>query len=144
MPQPIEANGKRLNLLPTLSIGGAVSATATTPITNMIGVKYLIATAVFLYGAGGTTVKAYVQTSFDGGATWIDIMCFAFTTSAGTKVSAVTLNVALAASTVTTDGSMSDNTILNGLLGDQFRVKYVTTGTYTGATSLAVSAIAKG
>ena len=136
--------GARQVLLPALTIGAAVAATATTPVTGLTGMKYLVAQATFLYGAGGTTAKAYVQTSIDGGSSWIDVMCFSFTTAAATKVSAVKCDTALAAAVAPTDGSLTNDTILSGLLGDRVRVKYVTTGTYTGATSLQVDMIAKG
>ena len=74
----------------------------------------------------------------------VDIMCFAFTTAAATKMSAVYAGIALGAAVTPTDGSLTDNTILNGALGDQFRLKYVTTGTYSGATSLQVDLVVKG
>lgn len=140
----VHTSGQRISLLDPLTIGAAVAATATTPVTILSGMTYLVAQAKFLYGAGGTTTKAFIQTSLDGGVTWIDIMCFAFTTSAATKVSAVVATTALTAGITPTDGSLTDNTIVSGLLGDRVRVKYVTTGTYTGATSLEIDAIAKG
>lgn len=139
----LDAGGKRIQLLPALTIGVAVGATGTVPVVGLYGMHYLLVEAAFLYGAGGTSVKCYVQTSIDGGVTWADIMSFAFTTSAGSKVSAVRASVALAAAVAPTDGSLADNTILDGLLGDRLRLKYVTTGTYTGATSLAVNAVAR-
>jgi hypothetical protein len=43
-----------------------------------------------------------------------------------------------------TDGTSADNATVNGVLGDRVRVKYITTGTYSGATSIAVYAVAKG
>ncbi len=85
-----------------------------------------------------------MQTSVDGGASWIDIMNFSFTTAAASKVSAVVGTTALAAAAVPGDGALASNTILSGLLGDRLRLKYVTTGTYTGASSLAVDALVKG
>ncbi|HUW56685.1 MAG TPA: hypothetical protein VMZ92_08625 [Planctomycetota bacterium] len=94
--------------------------------------KYVLAQAVFTYQAGGTDVTAYVQTSVDAGATWIDIMAFNFTTASATKVSKVSLPVALAAAVTPTDGTLTDDTILDGVIGDRLRVKYTTTGTYTG------------
>ena len=132
----------RSTLLPAHTIGAAETAIVTAAVA-IRGAKYLTAQAKFLWGAGGTTTKAWVQTSIDGGATWVDIMCFAFTTSAATKISAVTSTIALAAGVTPTDGTMADNTILTGLLGDLVRLKYTTTGTYTGATSLAVDIVAK-
>lgn len=130
-------------LLAPLTIGAAVAATGTTPAVGLHNMQYLAVEAVFLYGAGGTTVDAYVQTSLDNGATWLDIMNFHFTTAAATKVSAVVSATALAAGVSPGDGALASNTILSGLLGSEIRVKYVTVGTYTGATSLALYAVAK-
>ncbi len=131
-------------LIPTTTISTAVSIVAG-PVT-VVGTpaKYLTAQAKFLYGAGGTNVTVYVQTSIDGGVSWIDVMSFQFTTAAATKVSACSLDVALAAAVTPTSGSLTANTILNGLLGNQFRAQYVTTGTYSGATSIRVDIVTKG
>ena len=138
----VHTDGQYINM--TAATISTAATVTTTPTTLLAGMKYLVAEAQFLYGAGGTSAKAYVQTSLDQGATWIDIMCFAFTTSAASKVSAVSSTIALAAAVTPGDGALSDNTILNGLLGDQVRVKYVSVGTYTGATSLQVDMLAKG
>lgn len=139
----VHTNGQTIVFLSPLTIGAAVAATATTPIKILAGMKYLVVEAIFLYGAGGTTAKGYIQTSIDR-ATWIDIMCFSFTTAAASKISAVVSTTALAAVVAPTDGTLTNDTILSGLLGSQLRLKYVTTGTYTGATSLAVYGVAKG
>lgn len=140
----VHASGQTIVLLSPLTIAAAVAATATSPTKLLSGMKFVTANAIFLYGADGTTAKAYVQTSLDG-TTWIDIMSFAFTTAAGNKISSVTSCIAPAAQAATpTDGSLTDNTIIQGTLGRWLRLKYVTTGTYSGATSLAVYAIARG
>lgn len=97
--------------------------------------KYLAAQANFTRSAGGTTLKAYVQTSFDDD-NWCDIMCFAFTTTTARKVQAITLSTALAANITPTDAALADNTILSGLLGHKIRVKYVVVGSYTGTFRL--------
>jgi len=95
--------------------------------------KYILAQAKFSgYGAGGTNVTAYLQTSLDAGVTWIDVMSFQFTTANATKVSKVGLATALAAAVTPGDGALTVNTILDGVIGDRLRVKYTTTGTYTG------------
>lgn len=140
----LHESGQRIILLAPTTIGAAVAATATTAVLNLSGSKYLAFESVFLYGAGGTTVDAYLQTSLDGGLSWIDIANHNFTTAAASKVSAVSVTVALAAGITPTDGSLASNTILNGLLGGRIRLKWVTVGTYTGATSLACYAIIKG
>lgn len=136
--------GDRITLLPLLAITTALGATGASPSIGLVGTKYLIAQAKFVYGSGGTTVNAYVQTSLDGGVTWIDIMNFSFTTATATKVSAVVMTTALAAVVTPGDGALTANTILSGLLGDRFRVKYVTTGTYAGGTTLQMDVVAKG
>jgi hypothetical protein len=148
----VHINSRYAVLLAPLTISVAVGATASTPITGLGGMKYLVVEAKFLYGAGGTDAIARIQTSLDGGVSWFDIMALGFLTAAANKVAAVSatipfdqddtapVNVPVAV----TDGTMTVNTCLNGILGDRIRVKYVTTGTYSGATSLAVYAHAKG
>jgi hypothetical protein len=106
------------------------------------GIRSLAILSNFAYGSGGTACKVYVQTSLDSGANWIDIVCHTFTTTAALKVSAVRLDIALAASITPTDGSLTDDNIKDGLLGDRVRVKVVATGTYAGASSIKVSAVA--
>ena len=126
----------------------AVAAAATltgTVVKGLAGAKGLIIQANFTYGSGGTTCKAYVQTSLDGGVTWIDIACFAFTTSSARRVSAVVADpaTALTANTIPGDGVLTDNNILNGVIGDIVRVKVISVGTYA-ASTLAIDMVAKG
>lgn len=138
-------DGQRRTLLEPLTISTALAATATTPLTDLAGMSYLTAEAKFLYGSGGTTVNAYVQTSLDKGLTWVDIMNFSFTTAAASKISSVTTLIAPASQGLTPgDGALASNTIIQGVLGDRIRLKYITTGTYAGATSLAVYCVIKG
>lgn len=106
-----------------------------------VGATALTIQSKFVRAAGGTTTKVYVQTSLDGGATWIDIMCHAFATTTATKISGIRTDVALAAAYAPTDASLADDTIKDGLIGDRIRVKYVVAGTYTGASSLTVTGV---
>lgn len=141
----IHQSGQRILFLSPLTIGAAVAATASTPVTHLAGMTYLGIHAIFLYGAGGTTVKLWIQTSFDGGTAWVDVINFAFTTAAGTKTASVSTSVTGGTAPVAvTDATAADNAIVNGVLGDRVRIKYITTGTYSGATSLAVYGVAKG
>ncbi len=131
-------------VLPTTTIGVAATRSSAPVMLPVVpSIKLVSVQAVFVYAAGGTTAKAYVQTSLDGGVTWFDIACFAFTTATATRVSAVNSAIALTASTTPTDGSLADNTIVNGVMGDRIRVKVISTGTYTGATTLKVSFVAR-
>jgi hypothetical protein len=92
----------------------------------------------FVRGGGGTTAKAYVQTTLDGGTTWIDIASFSFTTSSLTNVYNLTANTPKTTAVVPTDGTLTANTVVDGLIGTKLRAKYVTTGTYTGTTTLKI------
>lgn len=139
----VRMNAQQATLLATATITTAASHTEDA-VVGFAGVTYLVAVATFVYGSGGTNATAYVQTSLDNGTSWLDIMSFQFTTASAVKVSAVSTGVALTAATTGTDGALTANTIVNGLLGDRFRVKWVTTGTYAGGTTLGVSVVAKG
>lgn len=140
MPTP----SRHVTLLNT-PITAAVTNVAGVPATGFAAAEQVMLEAVFTYVSGGTTAKVWVQTSLDGGLTWFDIANFAFTTASASKVSACVLNPAtpLAAGTTPALGTLADNTVLNGVLGDQFRTFLTTTGTYVGAT-LAVHAVVKG
>lgn len=138
----VHASGQDIAFLPALTISTAIAATTTPTVLRLSGMTYLVVQAKFLYGAGGTTANAYIQTTIDG-TNWIDIMNFSFTTAAATKISSVVSTTALTAVTAPTDGSLTANTIVSGLLGFGLRLKYVTTGTYSGATSLAVYGVVK-
>lgn len=131
-------------LLPEATIAAAAAGVISTPVTGLLGMQTVTAQFVFLYGSGGTSVKAYLQTSFDAGTTWVDVMSFAVTTSALTRISSVRSGTAVAAVYTPTDGTLTDNTIKDGLLGDRLRISYTSVGTYAGATSLAVHAVVKG
>lgn len=126
----------------------AAAVTGTTPDGVVLSpplnrrVESLTLQAVITVAGGGTTAKAWVQTSLDGGTSWVDIANFAFTTSTATRVYHLTA-AAVTSIATPSDGTLADNTSVNGFLGDRFRVKLTTTGTYTGASSLVITALAK-
>ena len=74
-------------------------------------VKGLTVQMRFLYGSGGTDVTLFIQTSFDAGDTWVDIMAFNVTTSAATKISAVKAATAVAANYTPTEAALSETKI---------------------------------
>lgn len=129
-----------------------LSATLTAAAAGVLGIEFalpggaraLCLEAIFTYGSGGTSAKAWVQTTLDGGTTWFDIASFAFTTSSAKKLSTVHLTTALTPATVPTDGTLTDDTILNGVLGNRLRIKFSSVGIYAGSTVLAINAVAKG
>jgi len=145
MPTLLRAGYGQVTLLAPTTITTAVTAVVTAPVTGLLGMHFAMMQATFTYGdSGGTSVKAWIQTSFDGGTTWVDIANFAFATTTARTMHSVRLATAVAANYTATDGTLADNTIKDGLLGDQLRAKYTTVGTYVGATTLAIHATLKG
>ena len=127
-----------------------VSETITTAITAVIsglyGMKELVIEANFVFGSGGTTVDAWLQTSLDGGNNWIDIAQFAFLVTSLRKIHTVVMPAVVATRTNVTplDGTLGDNLIQDGILGDHLRVKLTTVGTYAGGTTLDINVVPKG
>lgn len=134
---------KRVTLLPQTTITAALANQVGEVFTGLGGVDDISIEARFNYGSGGTTVKAWVQTSIDGGVSWFDIANFAFTTAAANKLHAVTKNPATppTAGVAPGDAALADNTVLNGILGDRYRIKWTSTGTYAGLTNLRIDAV---
>lgn len=129
-------------LLP-VTIGAAIASLQQGPVWEFEpgALKDLALQAQFDYGAGGTSVDAYVGTSFDGGVTWFDVANFHFLTAAAVK--AFNLSSGTPQATILTPaaiGTITANTAQDGYLGDLLSVFYKSSGTYSGATSLAVYA----
>lgn len=84
-----------------------------------------------ILGATGGTLDVYVQTSFDGGTTWLDFAHFPqLAAAAASTIRVWHVNRDTAVGTLTTIGSgtfpaLAVNTILGGAWGDTFRVVYV-------------------
>ena len=135
---PASQLNRSLILLPAATIDVAAAGVLSSVLSRTPGVLVATIQATFLYGAGGTKVTVYIQTSLDGEASWFDIACMTFTTAAAKKISSVKALTVVAASYTPTDATLADDTIKDGLLGNAYRVKYTSTGTYSGATSLAV------
>ena len=125
------------------TITTAQTASTKTAVAGLARAKSVALHCKFTYGSGGTSAKVYVQTSFDGGSTWVDIANFAHTTSSLNR--AYNLSALTPVTTVytVTDGSLTDDTCKDGLIGDQLRVKFTSVGTYAGTTTLTVYAVAK-
>lgn len=125
-----------------VTLGANVAATAVDVGDAPLGIKGLTLQATITVAGGGGAAKAYVQTSLDGGTTWIDIACFAFTTSTAKKVVNLRAETAVTTAVTPVDGALTDNTVVSGILGTKFRTKYVTSGTvYTGASSFVIKGV---
>jgi len=141
MPYSTDTAGQQRSLYSAV-VTTAGTATGGTITGNMAGITRAVVQAAFTYGSGGTNCTGYVQTSLDGGVSWVDVFAPQFATTTATSIA--TVEVTGGTVTVTpTDGSLAANTVVNGVLGDRWRVKVVSTGTYA-ATTLAVSAVTKG
>jgi hypothetical protein len=92
----------------------------------------------FTYGSGGTSADAWVQTSIDGGTTWVDIAECGFTTSSAKKVYNLSGLTPVTSVYTPTDGTLAANTSKDGIVANWFRVKYTTVGTYAGGTTLSI------
>ncbi len=97
----------------------------------------------FSYGAGGTNCKVYVQTSLDQGTTWVDVICMLCAMASETLVFNLSGLTAKTTGVAPSDGSLADDSCVDGVLGDRWRVKLTTTGTYTTNTSVAVRLTAR-
>jgi hypothetical protein len=96
--------------------------------------RSLCAEAQFTYGSGGTTVDAYLQTSFDNGNTWVDIAQFHFTTASASAIFNLSSLTPVTTQYTPTNGTLAANTAKDGILGPLFQVQLVTTGTYVGSS----------
>lgn len=89
------------------------------------------------YGSGGGTINVYLQTSLDQGVTPIDIACFSFVTASDVKVRNLSVSDSELYDVTPTDGALAEDSSVDNILGDRFRLKIVSTGTY--ATSTIIS-----
>ena len=119
----------------------SITAAATqvgTPVVSFEGAQALSVQMRLSYGAGGTNIKAYLQTSLDQGTTWIDIACVLFGTAGEVAVFNLSGLTPKTVQLTPSDGVLADDTVVDGVLGDRFRVKVISTGTYASSTTLAI------
>src|SRR5262245_71153 len=136
-----------------------VTATITAAVTGLVGPTLQLRSAPsqatlptnvllqanFTYGSGGLTADAWVQTSLDGGNVWCDVANFHFTTASGKALFNLYSGTPITTQFTTfTDGALAANTSKDGFIGPLWRVKYTTTGTYAGNTTLRVDAFTNG
>jgi hypothetical protein len=125
----------------------AAVTTAGTQTTDWIdsleGMLAMSASIALSYGSGGTSIKVYLQTSFDAGVTAQDVACAAFTTSSATKQFNISGLTAVTSPATPTDGALSDNTCVDGFLGPMYRLKVVSVGTYAGSTLVSTRIVAR-
>ena len=128
------------------TITTALTAVASTAlqVQGQMGVESVTVQANFTYGSGGTNATVYIQTSLDGGTTWVDIACWQFTTSSLRQVANLSALTPVTTLYTATDAALTVNTAKDGVIGNLFRTKTTTTGTYATSTTLRVDLIARG
>lgn len=117
--------------LAALAVTAPLTASAQTATEGLDGISAVTIEARFAYGSGGTTCAAVVQTSFDGGTTWIDIARFDFTTASATKVANLSGHLSKAVSAYT---ALAAEGVFDGVLSDMLRAVITSTGTYVNTT----------
>lgn len=98
----------------------------------------LSAALKFTYGSGGTSINVYVQTSFDGGSTWQDVISFTQITTANSKQFSNVGRTNKLAPVAQQDGALAAGSANDGFVGPLWRVKVVSVGTYAGSSTLHV------
>lgn len=112
-------------------------------VDSLEGLLAICAQLRFVYGSGGTSVTAYLQTSLDQENVAIDIACVVFGTASENAVINLSALTPKTTQVTPTDGALSNDTCVDGVLGDRFRIKLVSVGTYAGSTSLVASAVVR-
>lgn len=107
------------------------------------GCLSLLAQLRFVYGSGGTSVVAYLQTSVDDGTVPVDMAAVAFGTASENAVFNFSALTPKTTQITPADGALTSDTTVDGIVGNRFRVKIVVTGTYAGSTQLVCSAVAR-
>ena len=119
----------------TVTIAGTYVGDA----VELDGLLALTIKARFAYISGSGTCKLYIQSSSDNESTWDDVAAVAFANTPET----IMLNFSKLTPKLTqltpTDGAMSDDTAIDGIITSRMRCKIVTTGTYSGSTVLTVA-----
>lgn len=118
-------------------VTSAADASGQTQAYRIEGALAVMVEANFNYGSGGDTLKVMVETSPDQGTTWIEVARFAFATASAQKV--VNLS-GLTPVAVYAPGSLSDDAVKDGILGDRFRARILkgAGAAYAGNTSLSL------
>ncbi|MEO3386010.1 hypothetical protein [Mesorhizobium sp. CAU 1741] len=120
-----------------ITTGSSAAGAAQAMIDRLDGMQGVSLQASFVYGSGGTSVAAVMQTSLDQGASWIDVCRFDFTTANAKKVANVSASAAAAPAAVAALGAEGK---LDGVLGDRLRCKVTSVGTYGGNTTISIRA----
>ncbi len=122
---------------------GAAGVASSSPV-DLTQFSSLSVTAA-LVGAAGGPLDVYLQTSFDGGTTWVDYAHFPQFLAAATAVKYAfsTTMIAQSAAPVVVGNNLSPalaaNTVVGGTWGDRFRLVMVAGALTTAGAAVAVT-----
>lgn len=120
---------------PVILTQGNIQGAAAAYLHGLDGMLSATLYADFIYGSGGTSLAALVQTSFDGGETWLDVARFDFVQAS--RIAVANLS-GLLSKAVTTYAALSAEGVNDGVLGPLWRASYTSVGIYAGNTRLSL------
>lgn len=115
----------------------------TSSITGLDGILAASISLAFLYGSGGTTCDAFMQTSLDGGTVWQDVAHAAFTTASATKQFNVSGLTSKLTPSTPGDGTLAADAAIDSILGPTWRMKVISVGVYGASTQVVCRIIAR-
>lgn len=133
-----------VNLLTKTITTAQAGQLSSTFVLQGVGIGDIMLQGKLVYGSGGTTIDAWLQTSLDTGATWCDVANFHYTTASARLLFHLTGSTVIAAAAAATDGTLAANTATDGIIGPLWRVKTTSVGTYAGGTTLTIDALFNG
>lgn len=133
-----------LTLLPPTIITTPVAGVVTPPVIDLAAMESLTAQSTFAWGSSGIKITIWIQTSFDGGISWVDVICQTFGAASARKISSVKAATAVAASYGPLDKGLADDSVKDGVLGSMLRVAYSTQGAFGSNSILSIYAVVKG
>lgn len=118
-----------------------VTGEAQTAITGLVGARAVTIETRFDCDGGGGECRVWIQTALDkGGVTWMDVACFAFTTSSAVRLVNLSAMTPFSSQVTPTNGALADNTCVDGVLGISLRALVTVSGSAYSNTSLTVYA----
>lgn len=134
-------------MIPGVYTLSAAVTTAGTQVTSSISdLDGMLAASISIalqYGSGGTSIDAFAQVSLDGGSVWQDVAHVAFTTASAVKQFNVSGLTPKLTPLTPSDGVLTGDTAVDGVLGPLWRLKIVSTGTYSGSSQVICRLVAR-
>lgn len=127
------------------SLGDFTIGAAATQVGDWVDITGALSALVSLrlaWGSAGTTVRAWVQTSGDG-VIATDIACVLFGVASEHELLNFSALTPKTTQVTSTDGTLADDTAVDGIVGTKMRLKVVSTGTYAGSTVLSARVTAR-